>query len=514
MTYYRKISLVNNILFAAAVCCIAFCGCQDNNEDIDYEYISSVEIITDTIPEENISVVTSDAYTDTAVNTVNVNDTVTVFDVEYPLDGTAGTLTVDADIYNTITPEDMSGIELLKECGLWSIEVINCKNNRPAFLSEIKEIESIDFADMNTYTDNTANDLSWLDGFTDIKYMNFIGLEKDAWYVANYIDTNESLNVENVRFYVKEFSVNDASSAVCCRNISCQCMPAEYLSGYTEPQDKPYIIASPCLPAYADSEGDFSYYTDEKHDKISPDSKTAAAYFINPTDDNVYLHDVSIYSRDSQWIPFGEEGNSYITINEMIPPEGEHCFEFSADELILRDRTNGVYKIVFYYSTAPDTDPNDYRQTESYIIINSSEFCGLEHLTGQQRAVFHKAYGYMMEHFSTNVYMTEEYASAHTADEFTMSFTDAFTPEYAAELTSQYIGDDGKLMAIDGARGSDITHAGTCFSVIQDYQCIYIICYTTHYHPDSMAETQLAVGAVRMIPSNDDWRVDKFYEWW
>lgn len=492
------------IFFAAAILGYVLSGCRSDAVTSESSETTVPASISDT---ENV-IIAAEETTET-----DMPEAVTVFGNEYLTSEYNLYITVDADIYKEMTDSDLAGIEVLKKTGLQFIDVYNCKNNRPEFLSKITGVRGIEFYDMVTAKDNAALDFEWLKSFTDFEFMNFIDIDENTSYISgNYLDRMENSKLKYANFYVKDFSPHDAAATLMTQNISCT---YNQLEAYRDYSEEPYIISTPCISLYDNNDSTF-YYTDNSHDKISPHSSTAAAYFCNPTDTEIYLHDFSVYSSDGNFISWGESGNSFITIDETVPPKGEYCFEFSPDDLLL-DRQKGLYglyELRFYYSTDPDEDLNEWDCTQSYMIINSSESKGLDRLTPQKRAVFEKALKYMQNDLSVSNQLSEEYAASHTADEFTESFTDAFTYDYAKELTAPFLDENGSLKAISSDRGGDITLAGSCFETIQAYEGTYVICYSIHYHPDIMQRAQAETTVVKIVPENSVPRVSYFGIWW
>ena len=492
------------IFFAAAILGYVLSGCRSDAVTSESSETTVPASISDT---ENV-IIAAEETTET-----DMPEAVTVFGNEYLTSEYNLYITVDADIYKEMTDSDLAGIEVLKKTGLQFIDVYNCKNNRPKFLSKITGVRGIEFYDMVTAKDNAALDFEWLKSFTDFEFMNFIDIDENTSYISgNYLDRMENSKLKYANFYVKDFSPHDAAATLMTQNISCT---YNQLEAYRDYSEEPYIISTPCISLYDNNDSTF-YYTDNSHDKISPHSSTAAAYFCNPTDTEIYLHDFSVYSSDGNFISWGESGNSFITIDETIPPKGEYCFEFSPDDLLL-DRQKGLYglyELRFYYSTDPDEDLNEWDCTQSYMIINSSESKGLDRLTPQKRAVFEKALKYMQNDLSVSNQLSEEYAASHTADEFTESFTDAFTYDYAKELAAPFIDENGRLKVISSDRVSDITLAGNCFETIQAYEGTYVICYSIHYDPDIMQRAQAETTVVKIVPENSVPRVSYFGIWW
>lgn len=496
------------IFFAAAILGYVLSGCRSDAVTSESSETTVPASISDT---ENV-IIAAEETTET-----DMPEAVTVFGNEYLTSEYNLYITVDADIYKEMTDSDLAGIEVLKKTGLQFIDVYNCKNNRPEFLSKITGVRGIEFYDMVTAKDNAALDFEWLKSFTDFEFMNFIDIDENTSYISgNYLDRMENSKLKYANFYVKDFSPHDAAATLMTQNISCTYNQLEtYGEYYSCSPEKPYIISTPYISLYDNNDSAF-YYTDNSHDKISPDSCTAAAYFCNPTDTEIYLHDFSVYSSDGNFISWGESGNSFITIDETIPPKGEYCFEFSPDDLLL-DRQKGLYglyELRFYYSTDPDEDLNEWDCTQSYMIINSSESKGLDRLTPQKRAVFEKALKYMQNDLSVSNQLSEEYAASHTADEFTESFTDAFTYDYAKELAAPFIDENGRLKVISSDRVSDITLAGNCFETIQAYEGTYVICYSIHYDPDIMQPARLEASVIKIVPENSVPRVSYFGIWW
>lgn len=492
------------IFLAAAILGYVLSGCRSDAVTSESSETTVPASISDT---ENV-IIAAEETTET-----DMPEAVTVFGNEYLTSEYNLYITVDADIYKEMTDSDLAGIEVLKKAGLQFIDVYNCKNNRPEFLSKITGVRGIEFYDMVTAKDNAALDFEWLKSFTDFEFMNFIDIDENTSYISgNYLDRMENSKLKYANFYVKDFSPHDAAATLMTQNISCT---YNQLEAYRDYSEEPYIISTPCISLYDNNDSTF-YYTDNSHDKISPHSSTAAAYFCNPTDTEIYLHDFSVYSSDGNFISWGESGNSFITIDETVPPKGEYCFEFSPDDLLL-DRQKGLYglyELRFYYSTDPDEDLNEWDCTQSYMIINSSESKGLDRLTPQKRAVFEKALKYMQNDLSVSNQLSEEYAASHTADEFTESFTDAFTYDYAKELAAPFIDENGRLKVISSDRVSDITLAGNCFETIQAYEGTYVICYSIHYDPDIMQPARLEASVIKIVPENSVPRVSYFGIWW
>lgn len=492
------------IFLAAAILGYVLSGCRSDAVTSESSETTVPASISDT---ENV-IIAAEETTET-----DMSEAVTVFGKEYLTSEYNLYITVDADIYKKMTDSDLAGIEVLKKTGLQFIDVYNCKNNRPEFLSKITGVRGIEFYDMVTAKDNAALDFEWLKSFTDFEFMNFIDIDENTSYISgNYLDRMENSKLKYANFYVKDFSPHDAAATLMTQNISCT---YNQLEAYRDYSEEPYIISTPCISLYDNNDSTF-YYTDNSHDKISPHSSTAAAYFCNPTDTEIYLHDFSVYSSDGNFISWGESGNSFITIDETVPPKGEYCFEFSPDDLLL-DRQKGLYglyELRFYYSTDPDEDLNEWDCTQSYMIINSSESKGLDRLTPQKRAVFEKALKYMQNDLSVSNQLSEEYAASHTADEFTESFTDAFTYDYAKELAAPFIDENGRLKVISSDRVSDITLAGNCFETIQAYEGTYVICYSIHYDPDIMQPARLEASVIKIVPENSVPRVSYFGIWW
>lgn len=492
------------IFFAAAILGYVLSGCRSDAVTSESSETTVPASISDT---ENV-IIAAEETTET-----DMPEAVTVFGNEYLTSEYNLYITVDADIYKEMTDSDLAGIEVLKKTGLQFIDVYNCKNNRPEFLSKITGVRGIEFYDMVTAKDNAALDFEWLKSFTDFEFMNFIDIDENTSYISgNYLDRMENSKLKYANFYVKDFSPHDAATTLMTQNISCT---YNQLEAYRDYSEEPYIISTPCISLYDNNDSTF-YYTDNSHDKISPHSSTAAAYFCNPTDTEIYLHDFSVYSSDGNFISWGESGNSFITIDETIPPKGEYCFEFSPDDLLLDRQKSlyGLYELRFYYSTDPDEDLNEWDCTQSYMIINSSESKGLDRLTPQKRAVFEKALKYMQNDLSVSNQLSEEYAASHTADEFTESFTDAFTYDYAKELAAPFIDENGRLKVISSDRVSDITLAGNCFETIQAYEGTYVICYSIHYDPDIMQPARLEASVIKIVPENSVPRVSYFGIWW
>ena len=492
------------IFLAAAILGYVLSGCRSDAVTSESSETTVPASISDT---ENV-IIAAEETTET-----DMPEAVTVFGNEYLTSEYNLYITVDADIYKEMTDSDLAGIEVLKKTGLQFIDVYNCKNNRPEFLSKITGVRGIEFYDMVTAKDNAALDFEWLKSFTDFEFMNFIDIDENTSYISgNYLDRMENSKLKYANFYVKDFSPHDAAATLMTQNISCT---YNQLEAYRDYSEEPYIISTPCISLYDNNDSTF-YYTDNSHDKISPHSSTAAAYFCNPTDTEIYLHDFSVYSSDGNFISWGESGNSFITIDETVPPKGEYCFEFSPDDLLL-DRQKGLYglyELRFYYSTDPDEDLNEWDCSQSYMIINSSESKGLDRLTPQKRAVFEKALKYMQNDLSVSNQLSEEYAASHTADEFTESFTDAFTYDYAKELAAPFIDENGRLKVISSDRVSDITLAGNCFETIQAYEGTYVICYSIHYDPDIMQPARLEASVIKIVPENSVPRVSYFGIWW
>lgn len=473
--------------------CLTACG---NNSAVSEETtIGSSESIS---AETNVE--TSE---NTSETTEEVPSTIEIMGQKYDTSGYIDCLTVDADTCFEVTEEDKNNIELLKNSGTypWYLKVINCKDHDLGFLSELNDFSYAEFWDLED------SDLDYLSKFDKLKTVSFIDCNDDHNILIK-------TNVENTFVYAKNFDLQNGIVFVSAYSGDTAVYSSNDMYGDNlAPTDKPYVKASPCVKTYfEDGEPlDIAYV----EDKLKENANTLTAYFCNPTDEEVTIGFISIYDAETDdWIPTAN-GESYIPIKESVAPNEEYRIELTKDMYDLSTINNGAYKVVFNYGDDVQESTSAY-----FILKNSEENDELKSLDGEQRAVFEKALSYVKEYFGCSHYMTEEYASTHTADEFIGQFLDAFTYDCAYRFAQTYIDENGDLYAFEGDRGSDITNVETTFYTNRNidpatgYDKINIISVTAKNDCDISYRTWLECGKISMIKTPDGWRVDKFTLWW
>lgn len=498
-----------NRKFAAviiAALCLTACGNTSTVSNVTEETTASLTETTSETTSETTTAETTVQSEISAESTEAMPPVIEIMGQKYDTNEYISYLTVDADTCFDVSEEDKKNIELLKNSGIspWYVRVINCKDHDLGFLSELDGFSNAEFWDLG---DSEYISIGYFSKFDELKSARFVNYGGDSSTLVNsLIDTN----IESTKVYAKDFTLWDGITfSASCRGSKTEYSSNEEYTDGTPPTDKPYVKAAPCVQSYLEDGAPLAnaYYTE---DKLKETGNTLTAVFCNPTDEEVVIECVSIYDAVTEhWVPMADGESSLVLLNETVAPHDEFCFELTKDMFNYSTNEGGVYRINFYYGFEGNETAFSY-----FILKNSEENEGLGRLNGEQRAVFEKALSYVQEYFGCSHYMTEEYASSHTADEFIGQFLDAFTYDCASRFAQSYIDENGNLKAVEGDRGSDIFNVETCFYVINDGNEFDIVSITANNHSDISYHTWLDCCGVRMIKTTDGWRVDKFTLWW
>ncbi len=427
-------------------------------------------------------------------------DEITIFGIGYDKYKQYGYITIDADKYSQVTDSDLEGIEFFKGKGLNYIEVINCKDHDLNFLADIKGISQFIFRDME------GANYEFLRKLENITSVSFENIDGNAVELLNTINHT---NAEYVRINTREFSLSDGITFTSSTwKANAVYAPNDLFDGpEAYPTDRPYVVAAPCVRTYLeDGEPLLSAFVDER---LKESGNTLTAYFCNPTDEEIYVDWISISNDGNNWVPMADGESSYIPLNITVAPHEEFCFELTKDMFDYSSVQSGIYSVDFVYGYEAQASVSSY-----FILKHSEENEGLGRLVGDQRAVFEKAYDYIEKYFGCSAYMSEEYASSHTADEFISQFTDALTYECAKKFSERYTDENGNLKAIEADRGGDITLVEKYFYTNKDIDSVNIVCVTAHNCEDISYRSWLECHSIKMVPTSDGWRVDEFTIWW
>lgn len=506
-----------NRKFAAvilAALCLTACGnTQTDSNDINETTASASETtaaVTSeiTVDEENDAVIFPDCeqVEEELGEIEELPPVVEIMGQKYNTSEYISFLTVDADTCFEVTEEDKKNIELLKNSGIspWYVRVINCKDHDLGFLSELDGFFDAEFWDLGK---SEYMSIDYFSKFDELKSARFVNYGGDS---ATLINSLRETNIESTKVYAKDFTLWDGISfSANCRGSKTEYSSNEAYTDGTPPTDKPYVKAAPCVLSYLEDGAPLenAYYTE---DKLKETGNTLTAVFCNPTDEEVVIDCVSVHDAVTEhWVPMADGESSYVPLAVTVAPHDEFCFELTKDMFDYSSVTGGAYYVNFAYGY------EGFESATSYFILkNSEENEGLGRLNGEQRAVFEKALSYVQEYFGCSHYMTEEYASSHTADEFIGQFLDAFTYDCASSFAQSYIDENGNLKEIFAERGSSLYSVETCFRVMYDYNEVDIISITANNHSDISYHTWLNCCDVKMIKTPDGWRVDKFTLWW
>lgn len=256
--------------------------------------------------------------------------------------------------------------------------------------------------------------------------------------------------------------------------------------------------------------------------------------FSNYTDEPVTVDSIQIISESDDAPVSFADGSNVLDIDFTIQPGHKTDYLLRSEDFDYSACGSGIYNAVVNvglegYGREFFIDNSElYEETFSSIFIPDGvdapeNWWGSKYiataptfLTEEQQKIFAKAHARMIEFFWCDSYLPEDYAEAHTADDFIGLFTDVFTEDHARQLSQGlYINDDGTLRKfVAGGRGSNLFYHGHCFlPVSSDDEQVTFKAVVTYCHSDNPYEVWFEEKDYRMVNTENGWRVDKFTVW-
>lgn len=448
----------------------------------------------------------------------------------------------------TLTIEDYSGNTNLSFLGVRQIRLDNYKGGDLSSLSECEGLYRIIFenysgnedlsciADLNNvaslcFENNSGNiDLSFLSGCKNIASLcleNYSGsvdfsVISDCPNIISLALTNKSVNAEAIAEVMKNsnigglsVTVEDYSSAdaellmraapSCSINYGLDSSPWDYTK---EPTEGVAFFAN--LYVYPNAE------EKQWECKTSP----AQAYypktwgyhgslvctFTNFTEEKQKLNSVKIF-RDDRGVltemPFAD-GSTSLEIDFAAEPNANSDFDITEEMFPFSKCETGLYKVAF--------DWNGERLEQQFAVCNSNG----DFLTEEQKEIFQKAYEITNRYFGCSTYLPQEYVDNHTTEEFLANLYEGYTRDYAySKSVGAYIDKDGKLKAISGDRGGDISVQDNFFMPIySDENEVLFKNFVIHGHEDYPYYIWFEEINYHMVKTDEGWRFDQFDLWY
>lgn len=348
-----------------------------------------------------------------------------------------------------------------------------------------------------------TKDLSFIGRFTSLENL----VLNDCEGVENITPLKDAVNAAHIAVYDKSYSSENGSKLFTAFPTA----DVWYFEApeIAEQQNKP-----------------FDFYT---YPLISVDTEnTVKLYFVNETDRAGYavLSDV-MYPDSSGWASYGIDE---IELGE-IPSGTQVEMQIPQSDIFHDDAPKGRCKLVCTFRTEGEdteseaeifiTDPFidpipeeifcPQRPDTRYYYYKTPDF-----LTADQLEVFKKAYITEAAYFGTDMELSENYASTHTADEFISELTSGFTYEFARKRAQGiYIDENGELEATSRSSGVDISLWAVNFSPIyfNENEVLFKaekICW----YDDEFYNVSYAQRNFHMVKTDEGWKFDCFGMWY
>lgn len=247
--------------------------------------------------------------------------------------------------------------------------------------------------------------------------------------------------------------------------------------------------------------------------------------FSNYTDEPVTIDSIQIFPEFGEAVNF-TNGSDTLNINFTVQPMHKTDYLLKAENFDYSACESGIYTVAVNFGTDRHSmdffiDNSEVREeTFTKVFDDNENWLGTvgyapTFLTEEQQKIFSKACARMYEFFWYDGYLSEEYASTHTANDFIGLFTDVFTEECVRRLAQEsYIDEIGNLQAGGFGRGSDITYEGHCFlPVSDDDDQVAFKAVVIHAHTDNPYEVWFEEIKYNMVNTKDGWRVFQFDLW-
>lgn len=244
---------------------------------------------------------------------------------------------------------------------------------------------------------------------------------------------------------------------------------------------------------------------------VSPDEEfmhesTLLCVFSNYSDEAKTVESAKLYRIYNGEEPVAFSGGETLEIGLELAPQTKVDLDITEDMLPYSALESGDYRIVFNVGG---------EQVEHRFCVMSDEEKAPYFLTDEQTEIYKKAESLTDTYFGCSHNLTEEDIQNTTAEEFIAMVCEGFTYDEAVALSSQYMNENGELIAVSADRGSDI-------SVFDHfYKCIYsgddtVIFQSIVFHANELDPYFVWYEAIdyKMVNTDDGWRFERFPLWY
>ena len=244
---------------------------------------------------------------------------------------------------------------------------------------------------------------------------------------------------------------------------------------------------------------------------VSPDEEfkhqsTLLCVFSNYSDEAKTVDSARLYRIYNGEEPVNFSGGETLEIGLELAPQTKADLDITEDMLPCSALESGDYRIVFNVGD---------EQIEHRFCVLSDEEKSPYFLTDEQMEVYKTAESLTETYFGCSHNLTEEDIQNTTAEEFIAMVCEGFTYDEAVSLSSQYMNENGELIAISADRGSDI-------SVFDHfYKCLYsgddmVIFQSIVFHANELDPYFVWYEAIdyKMVNTDDGWRFERFPLWY
>lgn len=244
---------------------------------------------------------------------------------------------------------------------------------------------------------------------------------------------------------------------------------------------------------------------------VSPDEEfkhqsTLLCVFSNYSDEAKTVDSARLYRIYNGEEPVNFSGGETLEIGLELAPQTKADLDITEDMLPYSALESGDYRIVFNVGD---------EQIEHRFCVLSDEEKSPYFLTDEQMEVYKTAESLTDTYFGCSHNLTEEDIQNTTAEEFIAMVCEGFTYDEAVSLSSQYMNENGELIAVSADRGSDI-------SVFDHfYKCLYsgddmVIFQSIVFHANELDPYFVWYEAIdyKMVNTDDGWRFERFPLWY
>lgn len=244
---------------------------------------------------------------------------------------------------------------------------------------------------------------------------------------------------------------------------------------------------------------------------VSPDEEfkhqsTLLCVFSNYSEEAKTVDSARLYRIYNGEEPVNFSGGETLEIGLELAPQTKADLDITEDMLPCSALESGDYRIVFNVGD---------EQIEHRFCVLSDEEKSPYFLTDEQMEVYKTAESLTETYFGCSHNLTEEDIQNTTAEEFIAMVCEGFTYDEAVSLSSQYMNENGELIAVSADRGSDI-------SVFDHfYKCLYsgddmVIFQSIVFHANELDPYFVWYEAIdyKMVNTGDGWRFERFPLWY